>query len=506
MERVRFREVRQHRCTELAGDGAVCGLTFNRKWNFKRHLRNQHRQSQVRPGSTFVVSHPRNDIRVRLPPIRQAVEYLHTPSPEPACGPETFAGKLQGPSEPPGEPPGGERHTNAQPEASPGPQAAKNSRGAPKDLLLGRARLVEVMPTYEVKLSKSQPHQKAIEWLSCAARDVLHARVADIMGSWGVGPSHSGTCVLWPQDWAMLRPSAIVDLLSFESCPLIDSDRAVRMRADAPLELAEARRSLQRLQIFKHSDHVTSLARAIAWFGEWPRSGIQLDNFLECGPFQRMDASHRCHTSLCVNPAHIVYETARLNLGRQDCQREAVRLRIQGRDVPPACDRHDPPCLMQHASLTTFEKCSIQASIFRQVYGLPPPLPPRRPPWHRFPTFEFRLPLQFVQGLTAVRFDPAYGTRQQIGPRPDHPGLVCSFCVRIKSFGGIVALWTHVVRKHRDIPGERKADEVRRTANVWAAYQKAKGNAGSHGDPTSTRLNQVAQHGFSWETVQMWGL
>lgn len=49
----------QHRCAELLGDGSVRGLTFNRKWNFKRHLRNQHRQSQVRPASIFVVSHPK---------------------------------------------------------------------------------------------------------------------------------------------------------------------------------------------------------------------------------------------------------------------------------------------------------------------------------------------------------------------------------------------------------------------------------------------------------------
>lgn len=43
--------------------------------------------------------------------------------------------------------------------------------------------------------------------------------------------------------------------------------------------------------MYKESDHITRLSRAIAWFRDdaWPRSGIHLDNLLETGPFQRHD-------------------------------------------------------------------------------------------------------------------------------------------------------------------------------------------------------------------------
>lgn len=100
-------------------------------------------------------------------------------------------------------------------------------------------------------------------------------------------------------------------------------------------------------QIFRYEDHTTSLARALAWFGNWPRNGIQLDNFLECGPFRRMDASHLCHSPLCVLPSHIVYESSDDNQSRRCCQERARFLRADGRPVPQHCRQHSPPCLLQ---------------------------------------------------------------------------------------------------------------------------------------------------------------
>lgn len=99
--------------------------------------------------------------------------------------------------------------------------------------------------------------------------------------------------------------------------------------------------------MFKYSDHKTTAARAIGWFGKWPRSGIELDNFLECGPYKRMDGSHLCHNLFCITPSHIVYESCTANQARNDCFQRARFLRNENRAVPARCDQHDPPCLMQ---------------------------------------------------------------------------------------------------------------------------------------------------------------
>ncbi|KAI0533113.1 hypothetical protein GGR58DRAFT_135050 [Xylaria digitata] len=133
--------------------------------------------------------------------------------------------------------------------------------------------------------------------------------------------------------------------------------------------------------MYKHDDHITTLARAIAWFGNWPRTGVQFNNFLEAGPYQRHNGSHRCYNPLCINPSHIVYKPTKYNIRRQEYQKQASFLQSQGRNVPPECHLHSPPCLMQHASLTMFETCCVQMSVFRQLYRrAQPQAPPSRPP------------------------------------------------------------------------------------------------------------------------------
>ncbi|KAF2963283.1 hypothetical protein GQX73_g10294 [Xylaria multiplex] len=316
-----------------------------------------------------------------------------------------------------------------------------------------RARFGEAMPTYDASLSTKHPRQqKGIQWLSYDAKEGLERHVTRLMASWGVKVTHSGTCIVWPRDWKALEPQVIACLLEFENCPLIDSDRSV----------------------YAFDDHTTTAARAIAWFGSWPRTGIELDNFIETGPYRRNDGSHRCHNPLCLNPSHIVFEPTWYNLHRQQCQKEACFLRSEGRDVPPHCGLHSPPCLMQHASLTMFERCSIQVFVLRCSYGLPQ-TPRGRPPWHRYPTFEDQLPLKFVSstdaavGLRACDQETLTASASAVC----RPGTICRLCRRIKGFGRMADLWAHILNSHADRSDEEKAREVQRAARLWESHLKA---------------------------------
>jgi len=62
---------------------------------------------------------------------------------------------------------------------------------------------------------------------------------------------------------------------------------------------------------YYYSDHVINLARAAAWFSQWPRTGLELDNFVGAGPFIPIDASHRCHHDHCI--VHVVYKGSDTN-------------------------------------------------------------------------------------------------------------------------------------------------------------------------------------------------
>lgn len=264
-------------------------------------------------------------------------------------------------------------------------------------------------------------------------------------------------------------------------------------------------------QVFRYSDHTTAAARAAAWFGQWPRSGVELDNFLECGPFQRMDGSHLCHNRLCILPSHIAYEPAVVNESRAECSERARFLRVHGRAVPPTCGRHDPPCLMQHAALTMYERCLLQVwmfRIFRDLERTPAP----RPRLHPFSSFEYELPLRFVgaqQGVVVRLGDRAQVVRREEARRP---ALVCRLCLftQIKGFAGVVALWGHVVHRHKDRSDREKLREVRRTAALWGQYLEKELSYNRHDirslDPTLIKLAQVESDNFEWKDVEGWGL
>ncbi|KAI1366954.1 hypothetical protein F5Y08DRAFT_109276 [Xylaria arbuscula] len=254
-------------------------------------------------------------------------------------------------------------------------------------------------------------------------------------------------------------------------------------------------------KLYKYDDHMTTLARAVAWFANWPRTGIQLDNFLEVGPYRRNDGSHLCHNPLCINPSHLVLESTSDNVGRLACQKQASFLRSQGREVPPECNLHQPPCLMQHASLTMFEACAIQIFVFRDSSRLPQSLP-SRPPWHRYPTFENQLPLKFTPHAS-VRLDP----RDQVAlpasdGLPRRPALVCQLCTRIKSFNRVASLWSHVRKKHADCSIEHRLQEIRRSAALWGSYLITMRT--NPADPIMLRLAAIARDDFSWDVFEEW--
>jgi len=194
---------------------------------------------------------------------------------------------------------------------------------------INRARQLPPLPVYEVKLSKKTPgQQRGLLWLTYDAKKKFDEDLAMLLARWGgVGLGHEGTCVLCPGDWSSAKPSSLQGVQTVAQLPLQTSAR----------------------KLFQYSDHTTTFARAIVWFAEdtWPRYASELNNFLDCGYYKPKDASHRCHQEHCIVPNHLVYETSDVNADRNECCREAEKLRQERKDIPPYCTQHSPPCLLQ---------------------------------------------------------------------------------------------------------------------------------------------------------------
>jgi len=195
---------------------------------------------------------------------------------------------------------------------------SKRKRSIHNDRIF-RARVLPSMPEYEVRESKVKPgQQKAIDWLSRTAKqhfDSLFETLIVRLG--GVKPTHRGACVLCPEDWRSLTPSSLASSSSFK---ILTANQL------------PARQS-PRLT-FQYSDHVTTFARAVAWYrsGPWPRTGVSLDNLLGGGPFTPMEASHLCHQEHCI--VHVSYESAEVNQDRKNCALRAHLARHAGDDFP----------------------------------------------------------------------------------------------------------------------------------------------------------------------------
>lgn len=207
---------------------------------------------------------------------------------------------------------------------------------------------------------------------------------------------------------------------------------------------------------------------------------MELDNFLGCGSYQPKEGSHLCNHRQCA--IHLVYETAQINQERKICHARARFRRQCGLPIAERCDTHYPGCLLQQAALTTYETLLIQFWVLHIAVGRSPPPPPRRPRWLRYPTFEFKLPLNFCHGPSTLNLEHQELV-DHVAPQ-DHnekPELLCSFCRGIKAFKSVVALWSHLVHYHDSTPGshtgskvivekDRLLREVRRTAEVWRRY------------------------------------
>lgn len=183
---------REYRCGErLANTGRICGKTFTRRWNLARHIKLVH-QSDGGGGTTFV--------------------YLTASSfsGDDARGTQARDREVQfatGAQDVPGE-----------------------RRRAYHDASRGQDRTLytQPLPSYNIKRSSTFPRQqKAVSWLTEAAKDALDNRVAELMGSWGLRPSHSGTCILVPSDWAHVPPLILMERFSYEKCPKIDDPHMV---------------------------------------------------------------------------------------------------------------------------------------------------------------------------------------------------------------------------------------------------------------------------------------
>lgn len=68
-----------------------------------------------------------------------------------------------------------------------------------------------------------------------------------------------------------------------------------------------------------------------------------------------LEASHQCHTMNCIIPQHINTLDHKGNLGCNVCNKEAASMRERGVMIPLHCTRHNPPCRLASAAITTQE-------------------------------------------------------------------------------------------------------------------------------------------------------
>ena len=111
---------------------------------------------------------------------------------------------------------------------------------------------------------------------------------------------------------------------------------------------------------------------------------------------------------------------------------EARFLRQDRGEVPEFGDKHSPPCMMQHAALTTREACYIQFAVLRQAKGLPARSIPR-PRRYSYPTLESQLLCSFP----AITVSPDDLVEAVPSKKEGRPDLLCAFCPCIKASASI---------------------------------------------------------------------
>lgn len=274
------------RCGERFRDGSVCDEVFTRAGNLQRHLRVQH-QAEMPARFRFVYMIPDGDGDLReeqdesrneppaARPAHESVDLAATARDWKAAVDSiarhaesiaTHSSSIASAVALDGSTAGGapKRKLSAD-----GEDDGALPMGRNKAFRFGRAMYRSPLPQYLVKQSRASPSQQcALSWLSSRTKVRVDKSVSRLMRSWGVGLDYEASCVLVPAKWKKRNPAQALAQTSFEECAVMESER-LEIKAD---------------------DHQTTFARAVAWFKDWssPKRGIDLDNFLESGPFQRM--------------------------------------------------------------------------------------------------------------------------------------------------------------------------------------------------------------------------
>ncbi|KAL9035711.1 MAG: hypothetical protein Q9180_004713 [Flavoplaca navasiana] len=341
-----------------------------------------------------------------------------------------------------------------------------------------QARLAAPVPVYEVKQSTTTPGQQlALDWCTYTAKQDFERLLRNLLARvGGVGLSHQGTCVLCPQDLPDLKTTKIAS--------------AYQLPGRQSPEFT-----------YQYSDYSTTMVRTIAWFrGQWPRPLVHLDDFIGDCPWLPMEATHLCHQNHCL--VHVIAEDGVTKESRKTCATNACLARQAGQDLPGECSIHQPPCLLQHAALTTEEVYHIQLDIRSQATGLHLNIA-TEPCLHPFPTFESRLPLAWGLSQPALKVDPkVFVATIPLAERPCQPILGCRFC-SIKPFRSMNGLWGHLIHKHPDVDTSERLEDIRRTAGLWAEYYQAKGRKGAR---ICEKAVQAGQESFTWADVLAWKL
>ncbi|KAL9013679.1 MAG: hypothetical protein Q9173_001646 [Seirophora scorigena] len=163
------------------------------------------------------------------------------------------------------------------------------------------------VPEYEVKMSKTKDEIKRATWIEADSKKAHDKERAMHFHRWSVQPDHSASCILIWEDWRLLHPSDLKETFSTENYPSTDLSRCS----------------------YRYDGHVTTWARASAWYSEWPRRGIELDNLNGTEHYKLMDPSHLCHHEHCI--VHVTLEGADTNQDRKKCHAQARSFRGEGR-------------------------------------------------------------------------------------------------------------------------------------------------------------------------------
>ncbi|KAL8881595.1 MAG: hypothetical protein Q9198_001228 [Flavoplaca austrocitrina] len=346
-----------------------------------------------------------------------------------------------------------------------------------------KARIRPPIPDYQVKVSRTSvgPEVRYARWLLFEAKAAFDDFKAAIYRQWGVGPDHDGSCILVTEDWKRLDPAKLAETFTTANYPKRDGTR----------------------MSYRYDGYATNFARALAFFRTWPRRGVDLDSINGSDGWTPMEASHQCHQGHCI--VHAVLEAADVNQDRKQCHEQSRLLRSEGHRIPAACQLHDPPCLMQQASLQTAEVYCVQFSVVGATRGITLTIPPKKPLRPRYANFQLGFPLS--EGFEAISFKYTEASTLAVtktNPRKK-PALQCKFCDSGKGFGSVIKAWSHIRKDHDDVDDGDRLREVSRMGDLWRTYQIASWPHHFNAkNKTFLMLEDLQEPDMSWDKFLEW--